>query len=84
MRAVHPAEPGRFVLGDELVECHSGYEYPERPVALHWQGERLEIKHVDGEWCTPEGKKFRVRTKDGQVFDLSYRALYDEWRIEPA
>ena len=28
-------------MGDELntlVECHSGYEYAERPTALRWQG----------------------------------------------
>jgi hypothetical protein len=26
---------------NDPVECHSGYEYAERPVALHWEGERL-------------------------------------------
>ena len=43
-------------MGDELkdlVECHSGYEYAERPVALHWQGQRLEIESVEAEWRIP-------------------------------
>ena len=64
-----------------LVECHSGLEYAERPTALWWQGERLEVEAVEAEWRTPEGKTFRVRTIDGQVFELLYVELYDEWRI---
>lgn len=79
-------------MGDELagrpllparVVCHSGHEYPERPVALYWQGERLEIQRVEGEWRTPEGKKFRVCTQDGQVFEILYHAFQDEWLVVP-
>jgi hypothetical protein len=29
------------------VECRSEFTYAERPVAVHWQGERLEIE-ADG------------------------------------
>jgi len=65
----------------ELVECHSGYEYAERPVALRWKGERLEIEAVEGQWRIPGGKCFRVRTRDGAVFELMYGELYDEWRV---
>ena len=65
----------------DLVECHSGYEYAERPTALTWQGRRLEVEAVEAEWRIPGGKKFRVRTADGQVFELLYAELYDEWRI---
>ena len=68
----------------ELVECHSGYEYAERPIALHWQGERLEIAAIESEWQIPGGKRFRVRMQDGQAFELFYGALYDEWRVTPA
>jgi hypothetical protein len=68
-------------LGDELVECHSGYEYAERPVALVWDGERLEIEAVEAGWRIPGGKRFRVRVKDGRVFELFYGELYDEWRV---
>lgn len=63
------------------VECHSGYEYAERPVALHWEGKRLEINAIEAEWRIPGGKRFRVRVKDGRVFELFYGELYDEWRI---
>lgn len=63
------------------VECHSGLEYAERPTALGWQGERLEVEAVEAEWRTPEGKKFRVRTTGGQVFELVYIEWSDEWQI---
>jgi hypothetical protein len=71
-------------MGDELkdlVECHSGYEYAERPVALHWQGQRLEIESVEAEWRIPGGRCFRVRCADDRKFELFYGELYDEWRI---
>lgn len=68
-------------MGDELVECHSGYAYAERPIALVWDGERLEIEGIEAEWRIPGGKRFRVRVKDGRVFELFYGELYDEWRV---
>jgi hypothetical protein len=67
----------------DLVECHSGYEYAERPIALHWEGERLEIAAIEAEWRIPGGHCFRVRTRDERVFELFYGELYDEWRINP-
>ncbi len=69
---------------DRLVECHSGYEYAERPVALYWEGQRLEIEQIEGEWRITDGKRFRVRTRDGRIFELFYGELTDEWRIRPA
>jgi hypothetical protein len=67
----------------EVVECHSGFEYAERPVALWWQGRRLVVEAVEAEWRISGGKKFRVRTVEGQVFELLYVELYDEWRVHP-
>ena len=65
----------------ELVECHSGYEYAERPIALYWEGQRLEIKSIVSQERIPGGKRFRVLTMDEQIFELFYGELYDEWRI---
>ncbi len=70
--------------GGRVVECHSGYEYAERPVAIHWEGQRLEVERVEAEWRVSGGKQFRVRTRDGRRFDLFYEELDDEWRINPA
>jgi hypothetical protein len=46
-----------------------------------WEGERLEIETVEAEWRISGGKRFRVRVRDGRVFELFYGELYDEWRI---
>src|SRR3990172_585945 len=36
---------------------------------------------LDTAWRVPGGRRFRVRTEDGRVFELFYGELYDEWRI---
>ncbi len=65
----------------DIVECHSEYEYAEKPVAMTWQGQRLEIADILARWRIPGAKYFRVRTADGRIFELFYGELYDEWRI---
>jgi hypothetical protein len=65
----------------EQVECHSDVEYAERPIAIQWQGQRLQIVDILTRWRSPNGKCFRVKTTDDQIFDLFYDELYDEWRI---
>ena len=65
------------------MECHSGHTYAERPVALRWEGQRLEIERIEAEWFTPGGRRFRVRTRDGRIFELSYSELDDKWLINP-
>ena len=66
----------------EPVQCHSGFEYAERPVALYWEGQRLEISEVLGRWRTPGDKRFRVITRDEQVFELFYDESRKFWRIK--
>ena len=65
----------------DLVECHSGYEYADRPAAVNWEGERLEVEEVLARWRIPGAKCFRVRVQGGRVFELFYGELYDEWRV---
>jgi hypothetical protein len=74
--ALHPMTPE-----SEIVECHSGYTYAERPIALRWEGERLPIVEIEALWWIPEGRRFRVRVEDGRVFELFYGELSDEWRV---
>jgi len=69
-------------VGDGIVECHSGYAYAERPAALRWESQRLEIIEILSEWRTPGGKCFRVKTEDGRTFELAYIELNDEWTIK--
>jgi hypothetical protein len=65
----------------EIVECRSDSGYAERPLALNWQGRRLEIAEIVSRWRGPAEKGFRVRTADGQAFELTYREIPDEWQI---
>jgi len=66
----------------EIVECHSEYKYAEKPIALTWQGRRLEVLEILGCWQTPGAICFLVKTADGQLFEVSYREQFDEWRIQ--
>ncbi len=67
----------------ETVECRSDTEYAERPLALTWLGQRLEIAEILARWRGPNEKGFRVKTCDGQAFELTYREVPDEWNIQP-
>jgi hypothetical protein len=67
----------------EIVECRSDSEYAERPLALTWQGQRLEIAEIVSRWRGPGEKGFQVKTVDGQAFELIYREFPDQWQIEP-
>jgi hypothetical protein len=65
----------------DQVECHSGYEYAQRPVAFSWQGLRLQVSRILDEARTPEGKRFLVQAGDGKEFYLAYSESRDEWTI---
>jgi hypothetical protein len=67
----------------DLVECRSDAEYADRPLALMWQGRRLEIKEILERWRSPDQKGFRIKTTEGQAFELIYREIPDDWQIHP-
>lgn len=67
----------------ETVECLSGSTYAERPLALTWEGERLEIEAILSQWRTETGAWFRVKTRDGRVFELAYEESREAWQIHP-
>jgi hypothetical protein len=73
---------GRIFKMGELVECHSGFTYADKPVALRWENRRLEITGITTHWRSPQGRHFRVRTSNGQEFELSYREADNEWQIK--
>jgi len=64
------------------VECHSGYEYPQRPTAIYWNGVRHQIKSITAEWRTPEGKYFRVEIMKGTLFELFFEQETNHWTIK--
>jgi hypothetical protein len=67
----------------DAVECRSDSEYAERPLALTWGAQRLEIAEILARWHGPGERGFRVKTVDGQAFELTYRELPDEWLVQP-
>jgi len=67
---------------NDLVECHSGYDYAEKPQAFQWEGQRLEITEIKAEWRTPQSHYFRVCVLDGRYFELSYQQTEDDWAIK--
>jgi hypothetical protein len=66
----------------DMVECHSGYAYAERPVAFYWEGEHLDVKSIEANWHTPAGRFFRVRSLDERLFDLIYDEIENDWKIK--
>ncbi|NJC97025.1 MAG: hypothetical protein C3F07_19335 [Anaerolineales bacterium] len=66
-----------------IVECRSDTTFAERPLSLLWQGCRYEIAEIIARWRGPTEKGFRVKTVDGQAFDLTYREIPDEWFVQP-
>jgi len=68
---------------EDSVECRSESSYPEKPVALTWEGARHEVEAILSRWQSPEGVGFRVRTTDGLVFELDYGTATDAWHITP-
>ena len=70
-------------MNDHLVECHSGFSYAQRPIALQWEDNRYEVEAILSEWRTPEGKGFRVLTTDGREFELFYDEETQSWTVNP-
>lgn len=68
---------------EDSVECRSESSYPEKPVALTWEGTHHEVQAVLSRSRDPQGYRFRVRTTDGRVFDLEYTLATDAWHITP-
>ena len=66
-----------------VVECYSGHDYAERPVAFYWQAQRLEVDKITGLWRLPDGRCFRVQVADGRCFELCYDIAQDEWQVKP-
>ncbi len=69
------------VIGGQ-VQCHSGYEYAQRPVTFLWGGARVEVEEIIAGWRDPNGKRFRVRTASNELFELHYNQAEDQWSVQ--
>jgi hypothetical protein len=67
----------------DTVECLSSSAYPGRPLALTWDGQRLEILAILSQWRTPNALWFRVQTRDQRTFEVAFFEAEDCWKIQP-
>jgi hypothetical protein len=67
----------------DTVECRSDSTFAERPLSIVWQGHRYEVAEIIARWRGPAEKGFRVKTADGQAFEITYREVPDEWVVQP-
>lgn len=66
------------------VECHSGYTYPEYPLAVTIDGTRYEIKFIANEWLSRSSlKNFTVILENDREITLAYNYLTDIWQLIP-
>lgn len=66
---------------ETLVYCRSEINYADRPLAITWQGQRLEISEIIGRWRTPQGWRFLIKTENQLVFELLYSLPEDAWQV---
>lgn len=69
--------------GGEIVRCHSGYTYAQRPMSFRHEGKEYQIERIIAEKRTPWGKSFLVAAESGGVFELSYDESGDAWQVQP-
>jgi len=67
---------------DHLIECYSGATYAERPVAVHWQGQRLAVEQVLRSWRTPAGPGFEVTVAGQGRFRLQLNEATGTWDMQ--
>lgn len=67
----------------DIVECHSDFTYAEKPVAIHWNNQRLVVDAILAAWNSPGERCFRVLANGWDMFDLIYREAESEWKIQP-
>jgi len=67
---------------DVRVECRSESSYAGRPIAVHWQDQRLEVLEVLASWREPGRIYYRVRLEPEQIFELAYDEDNDNWQAK--
>jgi hypothetical protein len=68
-------------MGDQVVEvdCYSGASYAERPRALIFHGNKIEVSQILCSQLTPGSKVFKVILENGWTVTLQYSLQADHW-----
>jgi hypothetical protein len=69
-------------MNEIRVECYAGHRAEERPLRFFAGGKTYAVETVDDKWYSPEGRYFRVKADDGNVYVLRHDEAKDEWTME--
>ena len=64
------------------VICRSEYRYAQRPASFFDDGERIYVTAVLAEWCTPEGRGFKIQAGNGRFYNFFYNHLEASWETK--
>ena len=64
-----------------IVECNSGYQIKERPVAFQFHDRRYKVREVVDRWYGEGAIYYKVKADDGNIYLLKYEEGQDCWDI---
>ena len=79
MSEVPPGELAGLRAFELKVGAYAGQRYPEQPLWVELEGERIEVASVESEWREEERLGFRVTLRDGRRLLLYYVPNEDLW-----
>ena len=63
------------------VECRSGYQIKERPIAFQFCNRRYRVKEVVDRWYGEAAVYFKVEADDNNIYLLKYDEGQDCWDL---
>ena len=63
------------------VECHSGYQIKEKPIAFQFCNRRYKVKEVVDRWYGEGVVYFKVAADDDNIYLLKYEEGQDCWDL---
>ena len=63
------------------VECHSGYQLKERPVAFQFCNRRYKVKEIVDRWYAEGAIYFKVQAEDNNIYLLKYEEGQGCWDL---
>ncbi len=63
------------------VRCLASFRANERPISFLLECGEIEVHSVLESWREPDYLYFRVKTKDGRVYELRHHEYEDLWEF---
>jgi len=64
------------------VRCHAGWQYPEYPQSVFWDGQWHQVHSVLKQWRDPQGYYYWVQCKDEVTLELFFDISKDAWQLK--